>query len=561
MEEGRRVAILRRITDYISRHGAHYTLRRGWEKISERYLGSYDRVWRVLAPTAEELAFQRAHQPEAGLISVAVPVFNPQPRFIRELCASLTAQSYENWEACFWNAGDSDAVRETLDEAAAADPRIRVFHAERNEGIAGNTNRAFAVSRGDWIALCDHDDLLTPDALWRVAECAVRVQPDLIYTDEDKITEDGKHHTDPHMKPDFCPDNLLSSNYICHLLVLRRTLQERVGGERTAFDGSQDHELALRCTASAAGISHVRAICYHWRTVGASMSHRHLDQCLQASCRAAEEQLWREGYADGRVEPYYGVARLRYPCPEGASLRVILTGQTDAPAPQLSWPGLLTWSHVENPLDFATVNRDAESAKETFLLLLSGDVRDFSEGFLGELASLAQRENTGAVSPMLLDSRGRIAHMGFAVTENGKALPRNLGLKPGAGGWHELARQTHNVGAVSLACCMIRRDHWQPLPERAHATAAAVAWCAALTEKGLWHTVTPHATARCDASALIVPAGVQAGADSFRKEHPGWHDPCWHPMFRESRGDFRLRSTAELAQMRSEERKKWGMQP
>ena len=549
---------VRRVADYVSRHGMRYTLRRSWEKVSERWLGAYDRVWAVLAPTEEELAFQREHQPDAGLISVVIPVYNPQARFVRELCDSLRAQSYANWEACFWNTGSSPEVREALGEAAASDSRIRVWHSARNEGISGNTNRAIAQAKGAWIALCDHDDLLTPDALWRVADCAEREHPDLIYTDEDKITGDGRHATDPHMKPDYCPDNLLSSNYICHLMAIRRELLEEAGGENSAFDGSQDHELALRCADRARRIAHVRAVCYHWRTVGASMSHQHLDQCLQASCRAAREQMAREGYA-GSAEPCHGVARLRYPAPEGCSLRVILTGSGEKPC--LPWPGPIAWTAVENPLDFAAVNRAAAEAREDFILLLHKSVHGFSPDFTTELASLAQRSYTGAVSPTLLDERGRIAHMGFAVGGPAVALPRQLGLKPGAGGWHELARQTHNVGAVSLACCMIRREKWLPIPETYQSAMAAAAWCASLSAQGLWHTVTPNATAVCEESSLLLTgtAPSQADAARFRRDHPDYRDSCWHPYFREDKGDFCLKDVRALAALREEERRLRGM--
>ena len=113
-------------------------------------------------------------------------------------------------------------------------------------GISGNTNEALKLARGEYIALCDHDDLLAPDALWRVAECIAEKQPDVIYSDEDRITQNGRRHMDPHYKPDYCPDNLISDNYICHLAVIRKPLLEEIGGLRSGFDGSQDHDLFLR---------------------------------------------------------------------------------------------------------------------------------------------------------------------------------------------------------------------------------------------------------------------------------------------------------------------------
>ena len=117
---------------------------------------------------------------------------------------------------------------EILKTRGEKDARFRVIRGEENRGISGNTNEAVKYARGEYVALCDHDDLLAPDALWRVAKCIAEKHPDMIYTDEDRITENGRKHMDPHYKPDYCPDNLVSDNYICHLAVIRKALLEDI---------------------------------------------------------------------------------------------------------------------------------------------------------------------------------------------------------------------------------------------------------------------------------------------------------------------------------------------
>ena len=278
---------MERLRSYAATHGVSYTLRRLSEKAGQVVFGTWDRQWKREKASPEELAFQRANPPEAGLISVVIPVYNTKEVFLTELLDSLREQSYPEWEAILYDGG-SDR-RETvglLDRAAEGEARFRVFHAKENLGIAGNTNAAIAQARGEYIALCDHDDVLTPDALWRMAEAIERDHPDLLYSDEDMMTENGKRHMDPHRKPGFQPETLAADNYLSHLGVIRAGLLREIGGLREGYDGSQDHELYLRIAQKTDRITHVPHILYSWRKVSSSLSRQHLDQCLEAGCRA-----------------------------------------------------------------------------------------------------------------------------------------------------------------------------------------------------------------------------------------------------------------------------------
>ena len=493
-----------RILGYLRRHGARYTLRRLREKLAERYLGTWDRAWAEERATEEQLERQRAQQPDAGRISVCVPVYRTDAVMLRALCESLCAQTYRDWEGCFFDAGGSAETAEILREFAARDRRFRAAFSSDNAGIAGNTNRAFAMATGEWLALCDHDDLLTPDALWLAADCIARETPDAIFTDEDKVTEDGRRHTDPHRKPDFCPDNLRSSNYVCHMLVMRRALVEEIGGERPAMDGSQDHDITLRLSERTQRIAHVPHICYHWRTVGSSMSHQHLDRCLEASCRAVEEHMARIGYP-GTARPESGQIRLRYALKKPLSVCVLaLGGDTEVPGAART---------TVLPRDWAAVSRAAAEADEDMILLADACVKGFSKGFLEELAMYAQREDVGIAVPVLLDRRGCITHAGYE-TAGGSLVPRNEGLKLSAGGWHEMARQTHNISAAAGLCLLIRRDHFLPIPSE-----GIPEWCLRLTEeRGLRHVYTPWASA-------LAPKPAPEPLPETRR---GWHDPCGH---------------------------------
>lgn len=473
------MAFISRVALYIRRHGAGYTLRRAGEMLCERVLHTYDRACRKTDPDEETLAFQRAHQPEAGLISVAIPAYNTKPAFLSALADSLSAQTYQAWEAVILDGGSTDAASfRAMD--ALQDDRFRIIHQSANLGIAGNTNEAIRQCRGAWIALCDHDDVLSPEALWQVASVITEHQPDMIYSDEDKLTEDGHIRTDPHRKPDFCPDNLRSGNYICHLMVVRKSLLEDVDGLRSAFDGSQDHDLALRIAERTTSIWHIPNVLYHWRTVGSSMSHQRLAQCQAAAARAVTAHMQRTGYP-GSCTVEDGVLRLRYDVPEGLTVKTI---------------------RIPHDGGYAAINRAAQEATEDVLLFVDDSVTDMSEGFLQELLMYAQRDDVGAVTPMLTDRRGRVTHAGFRLAK-GSVKCRNAGLPWHAGGWHAMNRTSHNVAAVSAACLMIRRDHYIPFDESWTDGLGAVDWCLRLQQRGLRCVYTPHARAVCGNARLL----------------------------------------------------------
>lgn len=488
-----------RVVSYVRRHGASYTLRRAGEMLCERVLHTYDRQCRREDPDDAALAAQRAAQPDAGLISVAIPAYNTRPEFLRALAVSLISQTYQNWEAVIYDGCSTD------EEAVAAmnelsDPRIRVVHGQANEGISGNTNRAIALCRGGYIALCDHDDVLTPDALWHAASVIAAEQPDMLYSDEDKLTEDGRVRTDPHRKPDFCPDNLRSGNYICHLMVIRSELLERLGGLRPAFDGSQDHDLALRIAQSTQKIVHIPRILYHWRTVGSSMSHQRLAQCQDAAARAVTEHMGRIGYP-GACTAEDGVLRLRYDVPEGLTVRTI---------------------RVPAGESYAFINRAALAAEEDVLFILHESVHSLSEGFERELLMYAQRDDVGAVTPMLTDRRGRVTHAGFSLC-GGDVRCRSKGLPWHAGGWHAMNRTSHNVSALSAACLMIRRDHYIPFDEAYTDGLGAADWCLKLAQRGLHCVYTPHARAVCEDKGLL---SAWTDMEKLRAAWPKIKDSC-----------------------------------
>src|SRR5436190_2388979 len=208
----------------------------------------------------EALGF--AFQP---LISVITPVFNTPSPWLRECVESVLSQTYKKRELILIDdhSTEADALR-SLTELAASDSRIILAKDEKRRGISAASNRGLALARGDWVAFLDHDDLLEPDALFQnVKWIQDHPDADVIYSDEDKLTERG--FDSPIFKPDWSPDYFLTCNYVCHLTLIRRELVERMGGFRSEFDGAQDYDLFLRITEQTNRIDHVPRVLYHWR--------------------------------------------------------------------------------------------------------------------------------------------------------------------------------------------------------------------------------------------------------------------------------------------------------
>ncbi|MCD7763556.1 MAG: glycosyltransferase family 2 protein [Lachnospiraceae bacterium] len=324
----------------------------------------------------EELKRQRQRKwKDPLLISIAVPLFRTPPVFLEQMIESVKAQSYPYWELCLANGSPEDAALAVALARYEDDDRIRVQTLPVNRGIAGNTNAAIEMAKGDYIGLLDHDDLLAPDALYEVADAIERGRkesgsgqnsvsgqnsigrqssgrgagaavgmkqsveiangaaghgrPELLYTDEDKVevsistngSQDGAarseqiHHFQPNLKPDYSPDLLRSNNYICHFLVFSRALYEKVGGFDSRYDGAQDHDFILRCTEKADGICHIPRILYHWRVSAKSTADNPTSKeyAYEAGVRAVAAHLERCGLK-GEVsrKKDFGCYRVKY---------------------------------------------------------------------------------------------------------------------------------------------------------------------------------------------------------------------------------------------------------
>ncbi len=304
---------LRKAGRYLERNG----VLAAWYAVRER-LGQKD-VYTYEPLSERELERQRQHLWKRRVrISVVVPAFRTPEAYMRRLLSCMLEQTYPYWELVVADASEGDEVERVAREYE--DSRIRYFRLEQNMGIADNTNRGIELAEGDYIGLLDHDDELTADALFRVAECLEDArdrgrQVAMVYTDEDKCDGEGKRFYEPHRKPDFDMELLLSNNYICHFLVMEAGLMKRLR-LRKEFDGAQDYDLVLRGAGRAQnGICHVGRVLYHWRCHEESTAQNPDSKAYAYRAGAAaltdfmRERGWR-----GRVESlrHLGFYRIAY---------------------------------------------------------------------------------------------------------------------------------------------------------------------------------------------------------------------------------------------------------
>ena len=541
-----------RIREYRESHGTAYTLKRLGQKAAQQLLGTYDSRRKRERASEADLQKQRENQPDAGLISLVIPVYNTDPEMLRALLDSIRTQTYRNFEAVLYDGASTRtetlSVLEEIGTQGDSLPMFRVIRGKENKGISGNTNEAVKAAKGEYAALCDHDDLLSPDALWRAAECIAAKHPDVIYSDEDRVTENGRRHMDPHYKPDYCPDNLVSDNYMCHMAVIRRDLLEETG-LRSGFDGSQDHDLFLRLAERTDRIEHLPYILYSWREVFSSKSHRDLWTCLENGCRASVEHEARLGRKAEAV-PVNKEIRLWYDIPADATVETIVHGESEEKCLEClgelqfrtDWPklgGSIVTGGEEDRI--VMINKAAATSQADYLLVLNADVTGMNRYFIREMLMYAQRDDVAGVTGMLTDRKGRITHGGFAVGMDHIAQCVNEGMYYRAGGWHDMMNKVHNVSAVSLCCLLVKRENWIPLDEGFHGGLASVDLGLRQKQNGRWFVFTPHAKAELVPGRLLL-SGTERNAADARLFEEKWGrnvpDPCYSRRFGRKKADY-----------------------
>ena len=462
----------------------------------------YGEWYELTKPSEEELERQRnTHFDYEPRLSIVIPVYKTPERYLQEMLDSIVSQTYSKWEVCIADGSPRGESRERLIKRYAdRDTRFKYVILGENKGISGNTNAAMDMAQGDFLVLADHDDTLTPDALFECVK-AMNEDPlyDVIYSDEDKLDMDGQALFDPHFKPDFNPDLLTSVNYICHLFVVNRNLVEAIGGFRQEFDGAQDYDFIFRCTEQARKVHHIPKVLYHWRChMNSTASNPESKMyAFEAGARAIKAHYDRMGIAVDSVEKGvdYGIYHTRFHLDEEPLVSVIIPNKDHRADLDLCLTSLLdkgTYRNLEvivvennstepetfdyyeelqekrknvrvvtwkRKFNFSAINNYGVTfAHGEYLLFLNNDVEVIEPDVIREMLGYARRDDVGIVGARLLYQDDTIQHAGVVIGFGGIAGHTFIGLHQAENSYFHRAMCAQDYSAVTAACMMSKRS-------------------------------------------------------------------------------------------------------
>jgi glycosyltransferase involved in cell wall biosynthesis/GT2 family glycosyltransferase len=407
-------------------------------------------------------------------VSILLPVYNVEPKWLRVAVDSVLAQVYDNWQLCIVDdASTNTALLRALDRLPN-DPRVELDRRVINGHICATSNSAAELARGEFVALLDHDDALAPHALFEVVRLLQRhPDADLIYSDEDKIDAEGRRY-DPQFKPDWSPELLLSYNYVNHFTCIRRSLFEAAGRFRVGYEGSQDHDLLLRVTERTDRIHHIPAILYHWRSLPSSTaSTAGAKTYVHTSGRkAVEDALCRRAVRGSLAVPPFaqrlGLPVLQLEGPEdGPAVAVIVYGPVeDATRTVRAVKANTTYRNVtpylyldpETPAD--ALNRIAAARDEDVLVFLEAGHEPLDPAWLSQLLAYLRLPDVGAAGGVIRAPDGTIVSAGSVVGMKDGIGPGNacLGVPADGLSYYFYAEVARNVTAPGRGLLATRRD-------------------------------------------------------------------------------------------------------
>ena len=508
-----------------------------WETAGDyaRWIRSYDRLEREDVQRIREQLAKFHYLP---MISVLLPVYNSNLKWLRRAILSVQKQLYPRWELCIVDDASTDRkLWPFLQRCARRDPRIKVVRRTENGHISAASNDALRLANGDFVALLDHDDELAPAALYFVA-LALNKNRDLqlLYSDEDKLDAQNRR-SEPYFKSDWNPELFLAQNFISHLSVYRTDLIRRLGGFRIGFEGSQDYDLALRCIEQIRPkeIEHLPWVLYHWRAGDQSTASSATAKpyAQEAARRAVQEHLQRTGIA-GTVVPSHGVyLQTKYALPIEHPLVSIIIPTRDQVSPlkkclhsvfhktdyrtyevivldnetydsetleflaELTKYDRVRVERIEGTFNYSRLNnRGVELSRGSFIALLNNDVEVINDDWLSEMVSRAMQPEVAMVGARLWYPNGTIQHGGVILGAGGIAGHAHVGLRRGEPGYFARANLAQNVCAVTAACALVRREVYLQLggfDENLAVTFNDIDFCLRLREAGYLIVWTPHA--------------------------------------------------------------------
>ena len=434
-------------------------------------------------------------------ISIVIPMYNTKFSYFVELIDSINNQTYQNFEVCLADSSKIPDVQIQKYIQELNSNKIVYKNISQNLGISENTNVAISLSTGDYVAFCDHDDVISINALYEVVKAINSSDADFIYTDED-ILENGIRKN-PHFKPDFSPDLLTSYNNICHLCVVKRKLLDEVGLLNKEFDGAQDYDFVLRATEKAKNIVHIPKVLYHWRAheTSTSYSSSAKEYVYMAGKRAIEEHFKRINIkAKVEILDEPGRYRVKYDVIGNPKISIIIPNKDSKSDLKKCIDSILKSSYqnyeiviVENnsktkeifdyydkiqkdndnikvvsikidKFNYSLINNfGVKNSKGEYIVLLNNDTKVLSNDWMEEMLGICQRDDVGIVGAKLLYPDFKVQHAGVVVGIGGVAGHVNVNIAENEEGYFSRANVINNFSAVTAACLMIKRSIFEKI--------------------------------------------------------------------------------------------------
>lgn len=472
------------------------------------------------------------------LISIIVPVYNVEEIWLRKCIDSVLAQVYPHWELCIVDDNSTKLhIKNIMNEYANKDNRIKPIFREKNGHISQASNSGLEASKGEFIALLDHDDELAENALLENVLLLNRSpEADVIYSDEDKISIEGERFS-PFFKPDWSPDTLLSQMYTSHLTLYRKSLVQEVGNFRIGLEGSQDYDLMLRVSEKTDKIYHIPKILYHWRAIPESTasSNASKNYTQESGLKALEDALVRrniDGWVEN-VEDAFNLYRVHYRIEQEPLISIIIpsknmtdtlskcltsifektiytnfeiiivdNGSTESSTEELyqKWsikePSRFKVYKYDIPFNYSKLNNfGCSKAEGELFLFLNNDVEIVTPDWLGEMAGQAIRSEIGAVGANLLYPDQTVQHAGVVLSLGGVAGHSHKHYLSTDPGYFRRLQMICNYSAVTAACLMIRKEVCEEINgfnENLQVAFNDIDFCLEVRKKGYWNIWLPQ---------------------------------------------------------------------